>query len=366
MIRGRTMVEDPKKIGAPEHPSGFPVADDGPAHVAPAIDVRPKARARNPLPQPAPKEESGDVPFSLAIPAEERTSQHRAYDLDSEKTIDEAMPMTVDFERNMPTLHHVRAIPLDPADEVTLHPVPEPITKIGKSNIPIVPVVPRSMPGAAIEPESEDEDQMSQRDALILDIAAIGPVDERPDRSSERSVASRASLARARALRFRLSLLDAWPAGQMPRAAAVPAGRQLHIDLTLDCALLAAIADGAKTPPRTAPGSALFPFVAPLASILLSYRPDLPRTALRDRGAASIARLTIVGWKTACDHLARAGKSAPVDARRLALEIAARIAYVPPMNSERLGALNDIESALELATGSAALAIDQARRGIER
>jgi hypothetical protein len=355
------MADDPKKKrleGAPAHPSGFPVADDGPAHVAPAIDVRPRARTRNPLPEAEPDEEDTGVPFLLAFPVEERVSDRVPLDLDAEKTLDEAAPLTVDFERNMPTLHHVRVLPLDGADEVTLHPVPAPMARIGAGKLNL-----GRSPAAGLDGDSDDDDQMAQRDALILDIAAMGPLDERGDRSHVRTVAARATLARARALRFRLSLLDVWPAGQTPRATTVEVqARPLHIDLSLDCALLTALADGAPTPGQTSARASLFPFVGPLAAILLAYRPDLPRTAFRDRGAATIARLTIFGWRTACEVVTRSARSVPIESRRLALEIAARVAYVPPMNSERLGALNDLEIALGLETGSAALAIDLARR----
>jgi hypothetical protein len=101
--------------------------------------------------------------------------------------------------------------------------------------------------------------------------------------------------------------------------------------------------------------------VKTIVDFLRGQRPDLPRTALQDRGAASIARLTIVGFKGALDQLARAARAVPEEARRTALELAARVALVPAMNEHRFGALADLERALALPTGSIARALDDAR-----
>lgn len=201
----------------------------------------------------------------------------------------------------------------------------------------------------------------AEKTALARDLSAIGSLDERPDRGIDRAVAQRTTLARARALRFRLALLQAWAGGPPPPADPSGRGRVLHLDLTIDAMLIASIADGA--PAIFGPTSPL-PVAGVMVEALRSLRPDLPRMALRDRAAASIARLTIVGWKGALDALARAAAAIPADARALALELAARAALVPAIDEHRLGALHDLEKALGLPTGSVAPAIEAARRAL--
>ena len=371
-------------------------------HLAPAIDVRPKARVKagkapppKPLPPPDELDRARTAPFvpisTFAFPVEERTPSFGAGELDSEKTLeDEApmsaeSPMTVDYERARPRERVDTLRDDDPSADFDTGKGWASISSSGNARPGAMPAgwenepdrtrtrssAPRTGLELVEDSSVEDSDHMTQRDALVLDIAAIGTVDERADRESDRAVSARATLARARALRFRLALLDVWPLGQTPRPIRVAAGsgrtvgesRPLHLDLTLDCALLAAIADGAPTPPGVAPGSSTLPFVGPLAAILLGHRGDLPRTALRDRGAAAIARITIMGWKGSLDQLTKLATTVPVGVRKVALEVAARIALVPPMNSHRLGALHELERALALPTGSAASAIDDARQG---
>ena len=195
-----------------------------------------------------------------------------------------------------------------------------------------------------------------EREAILRDLHAIGGLDERADRLVERGVSQRATLARARALRFRLALLDAWSGVGSPGSPSD--ARALHLELAIDCMLLVAIADGA-------PGESL-PVVSTMVDALRGIRSDLPRRALRDRGSAAIARLTIVGFRTSLDNLSRTAIAAPPDARRLTLELAARVAVGERpdaiVNEHRLAVLHDLERALALPTGSIAPAIETARR----
>lgn len=190
-----------------------------------------------------------------------------------------------------------------------------------------------------------------ERDAILRDLRAIAGLDERPDRITERAVAQRATLARARALRFRLALLDAWSGRDSPGS---PDAGALQLDLAIDAMLLVAIADGA-------PGQRL-PVVAEMVDALRGIRADLPRSALRDRGSAAIAKLTIVGFRGALEQLSRAAVAVPPESRRLSLELAARAALLPEIDEHRLGALTDLERALALPMGSVASAIETARR----
>lgn len=323
----------------PPHPEGFPAIDDAPVFLAPAVDVRPTSRARS-VPPPPPSHEDvltiegtpqSEVPFTLPQPIEERRSA-------------------------LPPPHPERATASlqDPADAA-----PETIDwdRVSSGSNPRI-----SVPGSARDAELSADVQ--ERDAIARDLLAIGALDERADRLFERGVGARAALARARALRFRLSLLDAWPTGERaaePRAipSLAAAAHAFHLDLSLDAMLLVGLADGA--PARGAPNARL-PFVATIVDALRALRPDLLRSAVRERGASAIARLTVLGWKGALDQLARSALATPPEARGLALELAARVALVPVIDEHRLAALQHLERAFSLPVGSVAPAIEAARR----
>lgn len=315
---------------APPHPSGLAPLDDAPVFVAPAVDVRPNSVARSSMPPPMPVVPGADVHFTLPFPVEERKpSMPPPPDADDDAPLS-AAPDTVDWERASKKLAGV----------------PGPAVPTASSPVP----------------SSDPVADQAEIEALTRDLAAIAALDERPDRVIDRAVAHRTTLARARALRFRLALLQAWPA-QASALVATPG--PLHLDLTIDAMLLVALADGA--PSVFGPPSPL-PVVAAMVDAFRALRPDLPRSVLRDRGAAAIARLTIVGWKSALEALGRSATSVPLDARRLALELAARTALLPTLDKgriddHRLGALQDLEKALALPTGSVAPAIHQARNG---
>jgi hypothetical protein len=304
--------DPPRKSQAPAHPEGLRAADEGPAFVAPAVDVRPKSRARTmppPAPLPPPSDDVHEVAFSLAVPVEERKSQ-----FPPEPAPESVAPDTVNWDRVSSTHRASR---------------------------------PASRPDPSIVSSEE-------RDAISRDLAAIGALDERADRAYERTVSARTTLARARALRFRLALLDAWDV-EVKSARHESFSHALHLDLCIDAMLLVILADGA-------PGEAANAMIAAMVGALRALRPDLPRTALRDRGSSAIAKLTLVGWKAAMDSVAKSALATPPEARTLALELAARVALVPQIDDHRLGALHDLERALSLETGAVAPAIETARR----
>ena len=76
-----------------------------------------------------------------------------------------------------------------------------------------------------------------ERDAIVRDLRAIAGLDERPDRTIDRAVAARATLARARALRFRLSLIEGWVAANVAPDSSTDI-RSLHLDLSIDAMLI--------------------------------------------------------------------------------------------------------------------------------
>ncbi|GAC1527939.1 MAG: hypothetical protein NVS3B10_25480 [Polyangiales bacterium] len=339
------MPDDPhaKRTGpAPRHSSGHLASDDAPLHVAPPLDLRAPSPSDDPdtTPESEPithrpqvREPEVEVAFALPIPDEERSSARPPADLDAnlDANLEDRPPMTLDYAHPRPS---------DP----------------GRSSAPISDAAHWRASG---EPHSVESD----REALLRDLVAIGALDESPDRVVDREVTARATLARARALRFRLMLQDVWPPSAWPQAAPASA-RPLHIDLALDVALVAALADGAPTPMGSPVASYAMPFVRPLIEFLRAQRPDLPRTALRDRGSSTIARLTIQGWRGALEHVTKIGRSLPEAPRRTALELAARLALVPALNDHRFAALADLERALALPTGSVARALDDARTAI--
>lgn len=303
--------DPPRKSQAPAHPDGLRAADEGPGFVAPAVDVRPKSKARTmppPAPLPPPSDDVHEVAFSLAVPVEERKSQFPA-----EPAPESVAPETVNWDR---------------------------VSSSGNSR-------PASRPDPSIASSEE-------RDAIVRDLAAIGALDERADRAYERTVSARTTLARARALRFRLALLEAWDV-EVKSSRHESFSHALHLDLCIDAMLLVVLADGA-------PGDSANPMIGAMVATLRGLRPDLPRTALRDRGSSAIAKLTLVGWKSALESVAKSALATPPEARSLALELAARVALVPQIDDHRLGALHDLEKALSLDTGSVGPAIETARR----
>ncbi len=344
------MPHDPgpnRKHPAPSHPAGFPALDDAPVHLAPAVDVRPKARRSQIPPPPTPSSEPtsqpnqpvseprrGEVAFGLAVPAEERRGASEPPPPEHEVVPDSIAPATVDWDRVTNQRLEALKVPIPLPTRTTHDP----------------------------DPAQEAE----ERDAILRDLRSIGPLEEGPDRGVERSVGLRATLARARALRFRLCLIDAWSSVEMWSE---PFGdmRALQLDLAIDAMLLVALADGApcREGGREDPAR-LLPVVPIMVETLRGIRSDLPRTALRERGSAAIARLTIVGWRPALEQLARTALASPPETRQLALELAARVALVPRIDEHRLGALQDLEKALGLPPGHVAAAIEAARRRVAR
>lgn len=289
------------------------MADDAPVYVGKAVDVR------NSRSEPVAANFSKDVPFTLSFPAEERRSEFPPPNDDAPVS---SAPDTLNWDRV-------------------------------SGRAPSIPAAePRRDHAVTIDTAAD----IDEREAIQRDLRAIGALDEQADGHAARGVAQRATLARARALRFRLALLDAWSGAGSPGSPSD--ARALHLELAMDAMLLVAIADGA-------PGEQL-PVVTTMVDALRGIRSDYPRAALRDRGAAAIARLTIVGFRTALDTLARTAIAAPPESRRLALDLAARVAVGERedaiVNQHRLAALHDLERALGLPLGSVAPAIETARR----
>jgi hypothetical protein len=406
------MADDPgakRTLPPPPHPRGFRAIDDGPVHLAPPIDVRPVAsgrQARDSVPWlgPPPDESSatdsgpettvGVVPFALPVPVEERVSARppatpvlapvaNGDDERAPLSWQEPGPITISFDsRSGPAASSgARSIgapassppPSPPPVGATLPQAARPAT------LPS-PQVPSPSPPNAVAPVAASLDEAASeraaavteaerqvRASLVAELRAIGAVDERPDRSTDKGVALRATLARARALRVRISAHDAWPstetnpAAELRDATSIPHEfGALALDFTIDVASLVIIADGAPTGFSEASAERLPPFEA-LVRSLRPRAPGLTRTALRDRSASAIARLTVLGYAAALESVARAARTLPAESRWLALALAVKSALAPEINGHRLGALGDLERALALPTGTLAELLGAAR-----
>ncbi len=386
------MDRSPRRSTPPKHPSGYPAADDAPVHLAPAVDVREgarRARVSSPVGAPsgswsplaptrasaepqvggtapmargldrapsaeAPPSSSTDgALYTLAVPVEERHSRPPSPEPD------EPAPRTLAYE---PARSRLGApIPIGgpyvaTPPQVDVRPSSE---RPPPSALQVGSLAPEPLPAALAALLVQHHEPGDERASLARELASIGALDERPDRDVERDIGAKATLSRARALRFRLALLDAF--AEAPPANEASAPGTLPIDLAIDAMVLVGFADGAPFARHLATGLAM-PFVLAMVRCLRAARPDLPRSALRDRGVASIAGLTVAGYRATLEALSRAALETPKDARALVVDAAASVATAPAVNPHRLAALGDLERALSLRAGVSARALEQAQR----
>jgi hypothetical protein len=128
-------------------------------------------------------------------------------------------------------------------------------------------------------------------------------------------------LARARAMRFRLALLDAWPEDASPSAS-----EGELVDLAIHVPAVVAFAPPPhpyEHQPAPIDRALVDAFVAARAQGLLG---DVTRNTLRDLGAAACARVTLLGPERAIAYVRERFEGTPGAARRAALHIAAGIA----------------------------------------
>jgi hypothetical protein len=376
--------------------------------ISPQDDEPPRVGTTAPMglePEPAPESEPHSAPgtllYTLAFPVEERHSTPPA----SEPT-DEPSPRTVAFEPVEPFEPSPRTVAFEPVVPIVPRasvPIGDPaegptgnrpngrleIEHFGRSAegsfcenlgeralepeappesapppsayVPMPSVAPPFSIPPALAPLLDAHDPTGEREAIARDLASIGALDERPDREIDRDLGAKATLARARALRFRLTMIESVEEPTAPGGSFASATGVVPIDLAIEAGLFVGLADGAPFV-RHAEGGAELAFARALASFLRAARPDLPRSVLRDRGASAIARMTIAGYRVALDSLARAALGTSVEGRSLALQAAAYAALAPAANAHRLGALGDLERALALPTGSVARALELAHR----
>jgi len=267
------------------HPSGYQVAEDSPAFIAPPLELRRAVEAVK----------SGDVEdavqFTLTFPIVERDSERTSPQVGEEP----------DTFQDMPAVDPERTIERDPYGdgEVTL--------------------------------------QATERDVLSRSLLSIGALDESADVRAERPSTMRVLLARARATRSRIALLDVWPEDfTSPRPV------EDLLELAIYPAVIVTLADGFASDPATGIGPEDRAVVEAIVDDVRERVPSVNRATLRDAVAASFARFTLLGTKKSADYVRGRFSDAPGRERRAALAVAETLAT----NEDRLYAFRLLEAAL--------------------
>jgi hypothetical protein len=264
------------------HPSGYPRAPDSPAHIAPALELRRAIEAA----QKGAVEDA--VAFTLAFPIVERTRP-----FESEESTNPEVPVhpigdEPDTFVDMPAVDPERTLERDPYRDR----------------------------------DSEQTLQATESEVLTRSLQSIGEIDE------PNSSAGKVLLGRARAIRFRLALLELWPDDFSPSRTADDL-----LELAIHPAVVVALADD---PIEEA---------AAIAAIVDDVRarfPAVTRSTLRDTTAAAAARVTLLGGARAIDYIRTRFAELPGKQRRDALGVAQRLANT----AARLDALRLVTEAL--------------------
>lgn len=282
------MYADPVKH--PVHPSGFPRADDAPAFVKPPLDLR------------------------AAVEALAGADEH----------VDRAVAFTLAF----PIVEAPRTLP-PPAPDTT----PPPSRAASEATAPYgygeqfepdatlvdLPRVEETTLQGDYYKSGEVTLTESDRDGLARSLPMLGPFDNEPDLDADRPADLRVLLARARAIRFRIAILDLRPGepdlvDDLPDAA----------DAALHAATTVALADGlpAEADGRGEGDDAL---VHAMLLDLQARFPTLGVATVREAGAAAFARVTLLGTRKAARYVGTRWADSPVFERRAALALARRV-----------------------------------------
>ncbi|MGZ3424238.1 MAG: hypothetical protein ACXVEE_40635 [Polyangiales bacterium] len=291
------------------HRSGYPVAHDAPAFIAPPLDIRRAVEAA----RQGSVEEA--VAFTLAFPIVERTRSGHEHTVDFEATSHHRVSFQDEGDPE-PTSPEF-AVPSEIGDE------PDTAQDLPRIDIRMPPESEHAESERTLERDpykysGEETLHASERDTLAQQLLSIGPFDDLSDLDDTRSSPARVVLGRARAIRFRIALHDAWPEDF---SAVVPPEDDL--DLLLHPAIVVALADGAHTDPI---GGDL---VRALVKETRQRLPQTTRNSLREAGAAAFARITLLGTQRAVAYLHDRFHEFPAQARRHALALAARFANDP-------------------------------------
>lgn len=187
--------------------------------------------------------------------------------------------------------------------------------------------------------------RQSPRDILARSLLSIGPLAHVVDAAGERPATDRVLVGRARAIRFRLALEDAWPEQGELRARKAPIDPRLSI--ALDTAVVVAIADG-----MPAGDDGASPHDLPMVQLLLrevrARFPEVTRAALKDAAVTAFARCTLLGFERALTYVkTEATAQAPAD-RLACFETAKRLSLVPALDEHRVRAIAGLRQALAI------------------
>jgi len=274
------------------HPRGYQVAEDSPAFVAPPLELRQAVEAV------ATGDVEDAVQFTLTFPIVERDREREHHD--SENTRPEAPAHPIGEEPDtfveMPAVDPERTVERDPYDD-------------GETTL-----------------------QASERDVLTRSLLSIGTLDESPDVRTDRPSTTRVLLARARATRFRIALLDVWP-----EDFSAPRPREELLELAIHPAAIVVVADG--FPEGRDEDRAI---AAALVEDVRARMPEVNRATLRDAVAAAFARVTLLGTRKAVEYVRGRFSDVPGKERRAALALAETLAS----NEDRFIAYRLLEKAL--------------------
>lgn len=295
-----------------EHPSGYQVADDSPGFVAPPLDLRQavEAAARGAV--------EDAVAYALAFPIEGlervRVVEHTLGFEDEEHTNPELALHPCGDEPDTAT-------DLAAVDPMVTLPAAAWVDPDATGVMPGVMDPEQTLERDPYQHEGEVTVQASEKQVLTQSLVSIGPLDETPDPLGLLSPQSRVLLGRARAIRFRLALLDVWPEdGSRPR------GHDELLDLAIHPTTIVTLADGFPSDPPSFVGSDDIAVVSAIAHDVRDRLPPVTRATLRDAGAAAFARVTLLGPEKALEYLGNRFVDLPGAERRAAVATAAKVA----------------------------------------
>lgn len=286
----------PGPVKHPVHPSGFPRADDAPAFVKPPLDLRDAVEAL------ASADDHVDraVAFTLAFPIVE--APRTLPPPPPEGPGSTRPPSRVGSESTAPYGYGEQGGGFEP--DATLVDLPR--------------VEETTLQGDYYK-SGEVTLSESDRDGLARSLPMLGPFDNEPDLDTDRAADLRVLLARARAIRFRIAILDLRPGepdlvDDLPDAA----------DAALHAATVVALADGLPAD-DDGRGEADDAIVHALLLDLQARFPTMGVAAVREAGAAAFARVTLLGTRKAARYVGNRWGDSPVFERRAALALARRL-----------------------------------------
>ncbi len=272
----------------PIHPSGFPRADDAPAFVAPPLDLRAAVEALD----QAGEEVDRAVAFTLAFPI-----------VEAPRTLAPPPPPLVVSEHTTPYGYgHA-----DHGFE-------------GESTLVDLPRIEETTLEGDYYKSGEVTLTESARDSLVRSLPMLGPFDNEPDVDADRPADLRVLLARARAIRFRIAIMDLRP-GEPDALDDLPDGA----DVAVHAATVVALADGLPCDPVSCLGEDDRAIVHAIHLDLQQRFAGVDMATLREAGAAAFARVTLLGTHKAARYVGTRWGDSPVGDRRAALALARRI-----------------------------------------